>query len=160
MSRPRFRVRTLLIAIAVLAPFFALLAVIRDVNIAMSDFYGPRGKLAMEGIIGAEAAAGARLLAESRYAEAETRFRSVLDMTHEYEATMARHGWGGIHRSIASGLRKALIAQHGGAEAARRLGEYAADAEKAGDRRSAKQLRSMANDLRGRARTSSSSGRP
>lgn len=45
MKRPQFRLWIWMVAVAVLAVVLAIVTVIRDVNQALYDFYGPGGKL-------------------------------------------------------------------------------------------------------------------
>jgi hypothetical protein len=102
-----------MIAIAVLAPVFAAWACLYDFSSAMQDFYGPRGVLALSHQIAEEMFAGREDLQRSRFAAAETRYRSALKLDEELRATRARHGWQVDYQpgDILVGLADALIGQ-------------------------------------------------
>jgi tetratricopeptide (TPR) repeat protein len=80
----------------------------------MDDFYGPRGKLALENQIYVEISDGSDGLQQSRYVEAETRYRSALRLNEDLGARLARHGWHTNHSfsEILIGLADALAGQH------------------------------------------------
>jgi hypothetical protein len=119
MRLPRFRLRTLMIAIAVLAPIFAVASVLVAIGSALDDFYGPRGKLGLEQQIAIEIAAGTYDLQESRYVSAENRYRSALSLNNELRALSTRHGWETMHSygELLIGLADALAGQHRYSEA-------------------------------------------
>lgn len=120
MRLPQFRLRSLLIAIAVLAPVLLALIWLYQINTALEDFYGPTGKFAMEQQIADEISAGSLDLALSRFVDAEARYRSALGLNEQLVATMARHGgWSTDHSSgeIAIRLAEALMGQRRDADA-------------------------------------------
>jgi hypothetical protein len=114
MRLPQFRLRTLMIAIAVLAPVFVASTWVFHFSTVMDDSYGPRGKPALEQQISVELSTGSDDLQESGYVEAESRYRSALRLNEDLGAISVRDGWHRVHSSnqILIGLAEALAAQH------------------------------------------------
>jgi tetratricopeptide (TPR) repeat protein len=105
----RFRLRTLMIGIALLALVLAALVfVLRtywEINAALNAFYGPDGTLARERKFSEEAPAGDEALRLGDYVEAEARYRSALDLY----ATQLYHEFEISH--ILTSLADALVGQ-------------------------------------------------
>lgn len=114
MRIPQLRLRTLMIAIAVVAPVFVACTWVFHIGTAMNDFYGPSGKLALEQRISVEISTGSDDFQHARYVEAESRYRSALRLNEDLGARLARHGWHTDHSSseIFVGLADALAGQH------------------------------------------------
>ena len=79
MGFPRLRLRTLLIAIAVLALLMAVLIPAIRNRASLDEFYSPGGVLDRRPKICAEIAAGNDALTRQEPGEAETRFRAALE---------------------------------------------------------------------------------
>ncbi len=86
MSGPRLRVRTLLIAVAVLSPFLAAGVWLFQIGQGLEDFYGPGGFLDREHNLSNTIAAGDGELARGRFAEAETLYRTAIRLQAEHVA--------------------------------------------------------------------------
>jgi hypothetical protein len=124
---------------------FAASAWLHQLSTALEDFYGPRGKLALEQQIGNEISAGSDDLQQSRFAEAEMRYRSAFRLNNELRSILARHGW---HTSWSSwpsseilvGLADSLAGQRRYSEAAKVLEHGAALERELGNTTRAKDL--------------------
>ena len=112
--------------------------------------YGPRGKIAVEQQIDIEMTAGSDDLEQSRYKEAETRYRSALRLNEDLGARLARHDWHTAHPSteILVGLADSLLGQRRYSEAEEVLGQGAALERKLGNPVRAKELLARANAIR------------
>lgn len=150
MRLTRFRLRTLMIAIAVLAPVFAASAWLYQLCTALEDLYGPRGKLAFEQRISIEVSAGADDLQHVRFAEAENRYRSALRLQDELGSILARHGWHayGPSSEMLVGLADSLAGQRRYPEAAKVLEDGAALERERGDSARAKELLARSDAIR------------
>jgi hypothetical protein len=104
-----------MIAVAVLAPLFAAFAALRNLNRALEEFYGPRGKLALEQQISSQLSAGSACLIEASYIEAEARYRSALGLNEELERLGSRTDY--RTSRILMGLADSLVGQHRYSEA-------------------------------------------
>ena len=79
--RPQFRLKTLMIGIAILAPILALSAWLRDLYQAMYEFYGPGGVLERQNAkahSSEDEHSGDMALWAGHYSDAERAFRSAL----------------------------------------------------------------------------------
>jgi tetratricopeptide (TPR) repeat protein len=93
MRLRQFRVRTLMIAVAILAPLFTAAPWFADLSTALNEFSGPGGKLDLERRIGIEISAGSNELRHGRYVQAEARYRSAEKLAEKLEAISVRHDW-------------------------------------------------------------------
>lgn len=105
MRTPRFRLRTLMIGIAVLSPVLAILALVLRVSWALEAFYGPGGYLDRRQKFGQEGSTGDEACRLGHYIEAEARYRSALD----FEASLPDHE--NDLSYILVGLADALVGQ-------------------------------------------------
>ncbi len=105
MWTPRFRLRTLMIVIALLTPVLAITAFWLQLNSALNAFYGPGGVLDRGQRFSEEWHAGDEALRLECYREAEARYRSALDL----EASLP--GEVGEVSGILIGLADALVGQ-------------------------------------------------
>jgi hypothetical protein len=120
-----------MIAVAVLALVLVAFTWLLHISTAMDDFYGPRGKLAIEAQIGSEISTGLDSLQQSLFVEPETRFRLALSLNEDLGARLARHGWHTDQASseILIGLADSLAGQRRYREAAEEL-EHSATFER------------------------------
>jgi hypothetical protein len=89
-----------MIAIAIVAPFMAIGALLADFGWRMEAFYGPRGRLERERLAWSEISFGSESLRVGRPREAEVRFRAALALFEVPEPA----DW-----STPSGLTEALV---------------------------------------------------
>ena len=111
MTIPRFRVRTLMIVVALLAPLFAAGAFVLDLGLALEEFYGPGGSLERERNLSLTIAAGDRALAQGRWAEAEAAFRAASKLEAEHRSRRRADTVARWDAAIAIGLADALAGQ-------------------------------------------------
>jgi tetratricopeptide (TPR) repeat protein len=110
----RFRLRTLMIAVAVLAPLLAAVVFLLRLSWALDNFYGPDGVLALKQRISAEVTAGDERIKEGKFVEAEARLRTAIRMQADCDA---RSGSRDGDAWFAFGLADALAGQGRTAEA-------------------------------------------
>src|SRR4051794_29602669 len=110
MRPPRFRLRTLLIAVAVLALLLVVGIEIR--HNPLDEMYGPDGLLASRQRFYAEVSDGSSALQDCRHVEAERHFRSALKLFHSPSGRYYIKDPIGEEATPSLGLADALAAQY------------------------------------------------
>jgi tetratricopeptide (TPR) repeat protein len=180
MRMPRFRLRTLMIAIAVLAVLFAACALsLQAINRSLLAFYGPGGPIDRRNQFFERAAAGSEALRLGNFRQSETCFKAALKQVEsDREVDDLTGGWYNVP-PVLVGLADALSGQRRFSEAealykqamdmqARKLGaddtrlaetleQYGASLERAGRTAESMERLRRAEAIRARALAKSSS---
>lgn len=103
----RFRLRTLMIAIAVIAPVFAAWAALQDLNRSLHAFYGPGGPIALQRQFYQELGAGSQALQHGDFDAAEKCYIAALKLAEKFERKEDQTGWFDVPGALI-GLANAL----------------------------------------------------
>jgi len=107
----RFRLRTLIIAVAVLAPLLAGGVWCLQLGNALDEMYGPDGLLESRQRFDVEVSDGSSALQDGRYPEAEKHFRLALDLFRSPSRRKHMHDPVGEEATPSLGLADALAGQ-------------------------------------------------
>ena len=96
-----------MIAIAVLAPFFAVWAWLHDLNRSLQVFYGRGGPIALRTQFYQELSTGSQALRQGDFNEAEARYRAALKLAETSPSKGDQTGWYDVPAALV-GLADAL----------------------------------------------------
>jgi tetratricopeptide (TPR) repeat protein len=99
-----------MIAIAVLAPVFAVWAWYLDLTRALQAFYGPGGPIALRPQFYQELSTGSKALQQRDFVEAEARYRAALKLAESSQSENDWTGWYNVPAALV-GLADALTGQ-------------------------------------------------
>ena len=170
----RFRLRTFLIFVAVLAPLLAFGVYCLQLGSSLEEMYGPEGLLESQQRFHAELSAGSSELERRRYPEAERHFQSALMLFRSSAGRRYIHDQVGDEATPSLGLANALAGQgrhheaepvyrraleahrnqwggdhRGDLDEAKILGRHAENLRLMGRKTQANELEAQAEELRG-----------